>query len=112
MNYMLETYYCPCAGAIHEKIALERLHERIGPTLADKIIGETADRMLDTSIPNVVSFFENGGRQVVSAYLTSRGDVYIEAVEIPATAHERIGQPLGVLSGIGTIIKEELNSHD
>ncbi len=82
MKYALNVYYKEKDGAVHERVHAKNLHYRIGKCMADSILITAANRMIEKSLPEVQAFFERGGRQVISANLTSRGDVYIEAVEI------------------------------
>jgi hypothetical protein len=81
MTYTLQAYYQKDRGCPHQPVALADLHEHVGYAIADRIIAKVADRMIEKTLPEVVAFFEYGGRQVVGANLTNRGNVYIEAVE-------------------------------
>ena len=82
MNYRLEIFYQKNEGDPHEKIENNKLSNYIGLTLADSILCQVEYRMTHQTIPEVKAFFEHGGRQIISANLTNRGNVYIEAVEV------------------------------
>lgn len=88
MTYRLEIFYQEKPGIPHIKIennnlvAHKGLSEYVGWTLADRILRKASERMMFRTTPEVNAFFEHGGRQVILADLTNRGNVYIEAVEI------------------------------
>jgi hypothetical protein len=81
MNYTFEAYYQSKNGTPHQHVDLDCLYDIVGIALADSIIIKAADRMIAKKLPQVKAFFEHGGRQVIVADLTNRGNVYIEAVE-------------------------------
>ena len=82
MNYRFEVFYQSHSGVPHEKIEANNLSEYIGRVLADRIMHKASYRMSSRAIPEVDLFFKNGGRQVIVADLTNRGNVFIEAVEV------------------------------
>ena len=81
MHYHLEFYYQPNEGHPHRKIFQDELVSLIGQQLFSMIWDKAHERIDERSIPEVVAFFERGGRQVIATDLTSRGNVYVELVE-------------------------------
>jgi hypothetical protein len=86
-GYVLDIYYQENAGKPHVKIDSHKLCEYVGWELKERIIQKVTNRMMFKTIPEIESFFKYGGRQVVATELTSRGNVYIEAVEVEHGEH-------------------------
>lgn len=82
MRYCFECFYQSEVGKPHEKVSMGELRELIGNPLADRVLLKATERAEQNSTPEANAFFERGGRQVIVADLTSRGNVYIEIVEI------------------------------
>ena len=82
MKYKLKAFYQPYNAIPFKKVEIDKLSNYIGLTLADMIIIKAEDRMAEKTMPEVIAFFEHGGRQIIVSSLTNRGNVSIEAVEI------------------------------
>lgn len=74
--YRLEVFYQPKDGVPHEEVSFHRLTDLIGWTLSDNVHRKASNRMTERTLPEVKVFFNCGGRQVILADRTNRGNVY------------------------------------
>jgi hypothetical protein len=88
MEYGFRFFYKEKEGAPHRAVTSEELYGLVGEQIAGRVISkaryraESEEARNDPRLPQVKAFFERGGVQVIVADSTSRGDVYVELVEI------------------------------
>ena len=82
MKYCTDIFYQENEGAYHRRVSNGELRAILGWDLADRILQTAIDRVEAKSMPEVQAFFEHGGRQVILANNTNKGNVYIELVEV------------------------------